>query len=161
MAQWWLAFIACSGIIVVCGTCLSRYGNVSARAAMIRYSLNALAIVAAAMALPFIGDRLAAETGLGEVFSERPLSRCPRRCRRRSCPLPPSKSAQQTWPLPTFWGSNLFNILILAIDDLFYTQGPLLSSVSQNHAMTGFMAVIMTGSFRPFSERNGNRLAMS
>jgi cation:H+ antiporter len=39
----------------------------------------------------------------------------------------------------------MFNIFIIAIDDLFYAKGPLLSAVSANHAVTGFMAVIMMG----------------
>ena len=42
-------------------------------------------------------------------------------------------------------GSNLFNMVILAIDDLAYRGGPLFSAVSQNHAITGTIAVIMTG----------------
>ena len=42
-------------------------------------------------------------------------------------------------------GSNLFNMVILAIDDLAYTHGPLFSAVSQNHVITGTIAVIMTG----------------
>ena len=43
------------------------------------------------------------------------------------------------------FGSNLFDIVILAIDDIFYFKGPILADVSMNHAVTGFMAVVMTG----------------
>lgn len=42
-------------------------------------------------------------------------------------------------------GSNIFDILILAIDDLFYVRGPLLSAASPAHAVTAFAAVIMSG----------------
>lgn len=42
-------------------------------------------------------------------------------------------------------GSNLFNVLILAIDDLFFLRGPLLSHVSEIHAVTALSALIMTG----------------
>jgi cation:H+ antiporter len=42
-------------------------------------------------------------------------------------------------------GSNLFNILILAIDDIAYLDGPLLSAVSPVHAVTAFAAVTMLG----------------
>jgi cation:H+ antiporter len=40
-------------------------------------------------------------------------------------------------------GSNLFNVNILAIDDLFYTNGPLLNYVSGNHVVSviGTMAM--------------------
>jgi cation:H+ antiporter len=42
-------------------------------------------------------------------------------------------------------GSNLFNILILAIDDIAYLNGPLLANVSQTHALSGVSAIVMTG----------------
>lgn len=42
-------------------------------------------------------------------------------------------------------GSNLFDILILAIDGILYTPGPILSFVSPSHAVTAFSAIMMTG----------------
>lgn len=42
-------------------------------------------------------------------------------------------------------GSNLFNLLILAVDDLFYAPGPLLAKVAPVHAATAVAAVVMTG----------------
>jgi cation:H+ antiporter len=43
------------------------------------------------------------------------------------------------------FGSNLFNIAILAIDDLVYLQGPLLANVSLAHATSAFSAMMMGG----------------
>jgi cation:H+ antiporter len=42
-------------------------------------------------------------------------------------------------------GSNLFNLMILALDDLAYTAGPLFAAASPIHATTAFAAVVMTG----------------
>lgn len=42
-------------------------------------------------------------------------------------------------------GSNLFDMLVLAVDDLAYARGPLLSVASPAHAVTAFAAVIMSG----------------
>lgn len=42
-------------------------------------------------------------------------------------------------------GSNLFNIVILAIDDLAYTRGPLLIDAAAVHAGTAATALVMTG----------------
>jgi cation:H+ antiporter len=42
-------------------------------------------------------------------------------------------------------GSNLFDILVLAIDDLAYLRGPLLSVASPTHAVTAFAAAVMSG----------------
>ena len=42
-------------------------------------------------------------------------------------------------------GSNLFNMgIIIFIDDLCYTRGPLLSDVSQVHIFTALIALMMT-----------------
>jgi cation:H+ antiporter len=41
-------------------------------------------------------------------------------------------------------GSNLFNVVILAIDDAFFRTGPLLAHVSPMHAMSALTAVAMT-----------------
>ena len=42
------------------------------------------------------------------------------------------------------FGSNLFNVLILAIDDIFYTKAPILSHVSANHLVSSSAAIAMT-----------------
>jgi cation:H+ antiporter len=42
------------------------------------------------------------------------------------------------------FGSNIFNILILGIEDIFYTQGPLLSFVSHTHLVPVLTAIMMT-----------------
>ena len=42
-------------------------------------------------------------------------------------------------------GSNLFNSVIIAVDDLFYTQGPLLAHIDPGHLVSAFVAIMMTG----------------
>jgi len=42
------------------------------------------------------------------------------------------------------FGSNIFNIFILAIDDLFFVKGSILSFVNQNHAISALSAIAMT-----------------
>jgi cation:H+ antiporter len=42
------------------------------------------------------------------------------------------------------FGSNLFNIGILALDDLFYTSGPLLVAIETSHSIAVMAAMIMT-----------------
>lgn len=41
--------------------------------------------------------------------------------------------------------SKLFNIVILALDDLFFLKGPLLAHVSPLHAMSTLPALVMAG----------------
>lgn len=42
-------------------------------------------------------------------------------------------------------GSNLFNVFIIAVDDVFYRPGVLLADVSPVHAVTAASAITMTG----------------
>lgn len=42
-------------------------------------------------------------------------------------------------------GSNLFNVVVLAVDDLVYLRGPLLVDASPVHAATAVTATLMTG----------------
>jgi cation:H+ antiporter len=42
-------------------------------------------------------------------------------------------------------GSNLFNVVVLALDDAAYVRGPLLADVDPVHAATAVAAVVMTG----------------
>lgn len=45
----------------------------------------------------------------------------------------------------SIFGSNLFNIAILAIEDICYKSGPILSQVEPIHSISELTALIMTG----------------
>ena len=42
------------------------------------------------------------------------------------------------------FGTNVFNMVIIFIDDLFYLKGPILANVSQNHIVTALLAIILS-----------------
>ncbi len=42
------------------------------------------------------------------------------------------------------FGSNIFNIFILALDDIFFLKGPLLSYANPNHIISALSAIAMT-----------------
>lgn len=121
------------------------YGHISAREAVVRYSLNALLIVGAATWLPFLGARLADETGLGRSFVGSILIAMTTSLPELVVSISALRIGAADMAIANLLGSNLFNMIILAIDDLAYPDGPLFSAVSQNHAVTGAIAVIMTG----------------
>ena len=122
-----------------------QYGHVSTKEAVFRYFLNALIIVGAAAWLPFIGDRLAEETGLGRSFIGSIFIALTTSLPELVVSISALRIGATDMAIANLFGSNIFNIFILAIDDIFYTKGPILSHVSMNHAVTGFMAVVMTG----------------
>ena len=42
-------------------------------------------------------------------------------------------------------GSNLFDLVILAVEDVVYTQGPILAAASPDNVLTAIAALTMTG----------------
>lgn len=122
----------------------ARYDHVSKGAAYGRFAFYAALIVVAATYLPYVADQLATLTGLGRTFVGSILVAL-------STSLPEivvCKAALQMGAVDlavgNVLGSNLFNLLILSIDDMFFLKGPLLSSVSATHAVTACAAITMT-----------------
>jgi cation:H+ antiporter len=121
------------------------YEDVSVRSAVVKYTLNAVVIVVAASLLPFIGERIAEETGLGQSFVGTFFIGLTTSLPELAVSLSALSIGATDMAIANLFGSNLFNIFILAIDDIFYTDGPLLSNINTSHAVAGFMAVLMTG----------------
>ena len=122
----------------------ARYEHVSKFVAYRRFAFFALIIVIAASYLPYVAGQLATITGLGRTFVGSILVAL-------STSLPEivvGRAALQMGAVDlavgNVLGSNLFNLLILAIDDVFFLKGPLLSSVSATHAVTACAAMTMT-----------------
>ncbi|HBO83909.1 MAG: hypothetical protein A2073_02610 [Deltaproteobacteria bacterium GWC2_42_11] len=122
-----------------------QYAHITTKEAVVKYSINALFIIIAAAWLPFIGDRLAETTGLGRTFIGTVFIAITTSLPEVVVSISALKIGATDMAIANLFGSNMFNILILAIDDIFYTKGSLLADVSANHAVTGFMAVLMTG----------------
>lgn len=122
-----------------------QYEHISTRKAGLVYALNALVIVAAATWLPFIGDRLSQATGLGNSFVGSILIAMTTSLPEMVVSIAALRLGAADMAIANLLGSNLFNMVILAIDDLAYIKGSLFAAVSPNHAITGVIAVIMTG----------------
>jgi cation:H+ antiporter len=122
-----------------------QYEHITTKEAVVKYSINALLIIIAATWLPFIGDRLADETGLGRSFIGTIFIAMTTSLPEVAVSISALRIGATEMAIANLFGSNMFNIFILAIDDIFYTKGPLLSDVSASHAITGFMAALMTG----------------
>jgi cation:H+ antiporter len=122
-----------------------HYKEVTTREAVIKYCLNAVVIIGAATWLPFLGDRLATATGLGQTFFGAVFVAMTTSLPELVVSIAALRIGAADMAIANLFGSNIFNIFILAIDDIFYTKGPLLADVSSTHAVTGLMAVLMTG----------------
>lgn len=121
------------------------YKDVTTKTAVIRYALNAGVIIVAATGLPFLGDRIAETTGLGASFIGSILIAMTTSLPELVVSIAALRIGAADMAIANLFGSNMFNIFILALDDIAFIKGPLLSHVSLNHVVTGFMAVVMTG----------------
>ncbi|MFZ3033712.1 MAG: hypothetical protein WA138_06850 [Parvibaculum sp.] len=121
--------------------------DMSLREAVLRY-LGAAGVVALAGSwLPFIGQNLADLMGWQESFVGTLLIGGATSAPEFVVTISAFRLGAVDMAIGNVLGSNLFDILILAIDDIFYTKGALLSSVAPAHAVTAFGAMIMSGIF--------------
>jgi cation:H+ antiporter len=123
---------------------LLQYGEIPARTAIFYYAINAIIVIVAAMFLPTIGEEIAATTGLGQSFVGNVFIAISTSLPEVVVSLAAVKMGAVDLAIGNLFGSNLFNILILAIDDLFYVKGSLLAFINQNHALSALSAIMMT-----------------
>ncbi len=120
------------------------YVEVPLKRAILMYTVNALIIVGSATWLPFIADRLAEETGLGRTFMGSVFVAMTTSLPEVVVSVAAVMIGAHDLAIGNMFGSNMFNILVLAVDDIFYTKGPIFSHISINHVMTGMIAIVMT-----------------
>jgi len=117
------------------------------RTAVLRYVAAAVLIVAAGTWLPFIGQDIATQMGWKTTFVGTLLIAGATSAPELVVTISAFRLGAVDMAIGNLLGSNLFDILILAIDDIAYMDGPLLSAVSPAHAITAFAATIMSGIF--------------
>lgn len=113
--------------------------------AVVRYLAAAAVVVGAGTWLPFIGVEIADIMGWRTTFVGTLLVAGATSLPELIVTISALRLGALDMAIANLLGSNLFDMLILAIDDLFYLQGPLLSFVSPTHAVSAFAAVIMSG----------------
>lgn len=121
-----------------------RYDGVTLKRAVAMYSLNALIVVAVATALPFVAGGIAEATGLGSSFVGTVFVAITTSLPELVVSIAALRIGAPDLATGNILGSNMFNILVLGIDDLAYVKGPLLSHIAVSHAVTGLMAILMT-----------------
>ena len=121
-----------------------RYETVSTRSAVLNYSFHAAIVIAAAVFLPEIGKGIAESSGLGETFVGNIFIAFSTSLPEVVVSIAALRIDAIDLAIGNLFGSNIFNILILAIDDMFFLKGPLLSFVDMNHLVPVIAAITMT-----------------
>lgn len=123
----------------------AQYGDITLRTAVRRYLTAAAVLVVAGVWLPFVGADLADAMGWQQTFVGTLLVAAATSLPELVVTIAALRIGALNMGIANLLGSNLFNILVLAIDDIAFVKGPILSHVSPVHAVSAFSAVIMTG----------------
>jgi cation:H+ antiporter len=117
--------------------------STSLRGAILGYLLSAGAIFVAAPFLARSADQLAEQTGLGGTFVGTTLVALSTSLPEVVTTLAAVRQGAFDLAIGNIFGSNVFNMAILAVVDLFQA-GPLFTAVSPSHAVTAAWVILIT-----------------
>lgn len=115
------------------------------RRAVLMYAAAALVVVAAGGYLPFVATRLSELMGWESSFVGTLFVAAATSMPELSVAITALRIGQVNMAVGSILGSNMFNMVMLAVDDAAYRSGPLLSHVSPVHAVSVFVALAMSG----------------
>ncbi|MFC2075210.1 sodium:calcium antiporter [Bdellovibrionota bacterium] len=121
-----------------------KFEHVSHEKAWGMFLFHALIIVAASSWLPHVGKEIATAMGweqslVGSIFIALSTS-----LPELVITIAAIKIGAFEMAFGNLFGSNLFDLLILGVDDILFGQAPILAIISQNHLISIFIAMAMT-----------------
>ena len=122
----------------------ARYDSITLATAYRWYALNAVLVISAAVYLPELGNQIAIATGLGKTFVATTLIALTTTLPELVVSIAALRIDATDLLYGNLLGSNLFNMAILALDDLLYVEGPLLATATPGDIVTANAATAMT-----------------
>ena len=145
-------------LYVLALTCVSRHERalmaqaepatgtpVDVRTEWREFGLAAGVVALAGAWLPQVADRLAQALGLSPGFVGTLWLAFATSLPEIAVTLAAMRLGALDLAIANLLGSNLFNLVVLALDDAFYLRGPLLADAAPMHALTAVAAIVMTG----------------
>jgi cation:H+ antiporter len=105
----------------------------------------AIAILIGGSLLPVVGAEIADRMAIGRGFMGTIFVAAATSLPELTVSLAALRQGSVNMAIANLLGSNLFNILILAVEDGLYQKAPLLESASPIHVATAMAAMVMTG----------------
>ncbi|MGO1060588.1 sodium:calcium antiporter [Planococcus sp. FY231025] len=118
--------------------------DLSAKAAISRFVVAAIIILGAGTALSVLGDQIAIITGIGSSFIGSFLIAATTSLPEAISVFVALRLSNVNMAVGAIFGSNVFNMIILALSDPVYTAGPILSAVSGSHMIIAVGVFFMT-----------------
>jgi cation:H+ antiporter len=125
-------------------TSAERYPEVTLREAIGGYLVAAVFVIVAGSFLPFIASDISGMMDWDQSFVGSFFVAAATSAPEVVVTIAALKLGAIDMAIANLLGSNLFDILILAVDDMFYVKGPLLANVDYSHTITAFTAVMMS-----------------
>jgi cation:H+ antiporter len=122
-----------------------RYPEQSLKSLVIRYGIAAAFVVAAGVWLPYIAADIAEQMGWSHSFVGTMFAALVTSLPELVVTYAAVRIGAVDMAIGDLLGSNLFNILVLSVDDVFYRSGDLISSISSIHLISAISAMVMTG----------------
>jgi cation:H+ antiporter len=113
--------------------------------AVLGYGVSGVAVVAAGTWLPFVGEALAIQMNWQQSFVGTLLVAAATSTPEVVVTIAALRLDAVDMAIGNILGSNLFNIAILAVDDVLYLPGPLFAGVSGAHVASALSAMTMSG----------------
>jgi cation:H+ antiporter len=129
----------------------------SLKTAIRRYAVSALFVITAGALLPRVAIEIAQQMGWSNTFVGTIFVALATSIPEVAVSFTAMAIGSVDMAVANLLGSNLFDVAIVALDDLVYTPGPILSAVAPSHAVTAISAAVMSGvaivgfSYRPTS----------
>jgi cation:H+ antiporter len=108
------------------------------------YVIHAFIVIGAALFLPYFGVIIAEYSGLSNSFFGTLFLAAATSFPELVVSLAALKIGALDMAVGNLLGSNVFNMFILGIDDVFYREGSLFKSISQSHLFSVFMIILMS-----------------
>ena len=120
------------------------YREISLKRVYFYFAISAAFIIGAGTWLAIIGNEIAGITGWGESFVGSLFLAFTTSLPEITVSFAAMRIGAVDLAVANMIGSNLFNMTIIPIDDLFYLKGPVLAAVSENHLITALAVMLMT-----------------
>lgn len=136
---------------------IANTSTLSLQSALMGYAMAAVVIVGAGIWLPLLGVELASIMGWSNSFVGTLFVAMATSVPELATTMAALRIGAVDLAIGNLLGSNLFDVLILAFDDLAYLVGPLYDHVSPLHTVSALTAATMSGAvvvaltFRPMS----------
>jgi cation:H+ antiporter len=124
---------------------VERHPGISLAKALLFYSIAATVIVAAGIRLPMTAEHVAQVMNWERSFVGTVFVALATVMPEMSVTFSAFRIGALDMAVSDLFGSNLFNLTIIALDDIAYFKGPLLANVSPVHLISAQSALMMTG----------------